>query len=877
MNDPAMDARARRIVDEVIDLASSARSEYLDRACAGDPIFRARVESLLAAVEREDPFLSDPTMHLSTTNGPTSGGGRSADTASIRESPGAKIGPYKLLELIGEGGFGSVFMAEQITPIRRRVAMKIIKLGMDTRAVVARFEQERQALAIMEHENIARVFDAGETATGRPYFVMELCKGEPITAYCDSGNLSIRERLELFTQVCRAVQHAHTKGIIHRDIKPSNVLVGTQDGRPLVKIIDFGIAKATQHRLTEKTVFTEFRQLIGTPEYMSPEQAAGSLDIDTRTDVYSLGVLLYELLAGVTPIEPQRLRSAAYGEMQRLIREVDPPTPSTRLSQSTETLAGIAANRRTEPRRLGSIIRGELDWIVMRALDKDRARRFDSPGAFAADLERYLAGEAVEAAPPSAAYRIRKFVFRHRIGVVAGSLIAMALILGIAGTAIGLVQARRQRDRAIEAEQQQVHLRELAESSETKVKLQAERSETVALFVTDMLRGVGPAVARGRDTSIVREILDKTIERLDNGELKDEPLVEADMRHIVGVTLSDLGLYDRAITMHREALRLRIAAAGEESEDTTLSLNDLGKTLWQVRNYEEAEQLLRRALDIRRKMLGPDVEYIGISTNNLGMLLKERGDFDGAETMLRESLRIRQQTTGIRSSDTAISMANLAVILAERKDYAGAEPIAREAVAIDREVSPAGHPNLAHTTNTLGRIVEKLGKIAEAEALLRESLAVRREVLGEGHPLLGSSAETLASFLQRTVRAGAAADRPAKSREAITLYQEALRIAEARTPTDLTKRARLLNLMSRSLADDARFTEAERSLLESQELIENLPGLPIAKRAESMGDLAAMYAAWEKAEPGKGHATKGQEWLARQRVLEPASPAPSLP
>ncbi|MEO6595182.1 MAG: serine/threonine-protein kinase, partial [Planctomycetota bacterium] len=326
-------------------------------------------------------------------------------------------------------------MAEQQTPVVRRVALKIIKLGMDTRQVVARFEQERQALALMDHPNIARVFDAGATALGRPYFVMELVRGDPIVAFCDKQQLTIDERLELFAQVCSAVQHAHGKGVIHRDLKPSNILVGTTDGRPQAKIIDFGIAKATVQKLTDKTLFTEHRQVIGTLQYMSPEQADGSLDIDTRTDVYALGVVLYELLTGTTPFDTKTLTAAIYGELQRLIREVDPPKPSTRLSQSTDTIARIAAQRRVGPKRLGSLVRGEIDWIVMKALDKDRLRRYQTATSLGDDVRRFLAGDAVLAVPPSSLYRLRKFVRRNKATVIAALAVAAALLLGLIGFA----------------------------------------------------------------------------------------------------------------------------------------------------------------------------------------------------------------------------------------------------------------------------------------------------------------------------------------------------------------------------------------------------------------------------------------------------------
>ncbi len=431
----------------------------------GDPELRAEIESLLAAAARGPAFMAAPAA---LGSGPA-------------ERPGARVGPYRLLQVIGEGGFGTVYMAEQEHPVRRTVALKIIKLGMDTRAVIARFEAERQALAMMDHAHIARVLDAGATDSGRPYFVMELVEGEPITAYCDRDSLSVTERLGLFLQVCHAVQHAHSKGVIHRDIKPGNVLVVTQDGRPHAKVIDFGIAKATLHRLTEKTVFTESNQLVGTPEYMSPEQADGSQDIDTRTDVYGLGVLLYELLTGSTPFDAKELRSAAYAEVQRIIREVEPPKPSTRLSE-TETLGDVAAHRRTEPGRLGAIVRGDLDWIVMRALDKDRTRRYDTPSAFAADIERYVAGEPVDAVPPSTGYRLRKFVRRNRGLVASGGALAAVLLLGVLGTSVGMVRANWAR--AEEREQRETAQENARRASEAEraATARAAELEQVAAF-----------------------------------------------------------------------------------------------------------------------------------------------------------------------------------------------------------------------------------------------------------------------------------------------------------------------------------------------------------------------------------------------------------
>lgn len=398
------------------------RSEYLDQVCAGDQALRSRVEALLEVHENEMELLRSAPEATHT-----------ADHTPVTEAPGQQIGRFKLLQQIGEGGFGVVYMAEQMRPVRRKVALKIIKPGMDTHAVVARFEAERQALALMDHANIARVLDGGATDSGRPYFVMELVKGVPITEFCDKNQLSTAERLMLFMSVCQAVQHAHQKGIIHRDLKPSNVLVTLADGQPVAKVIDFGVAKATNQQLTEKTLFTAHGQMVGTPQYMSPEQAEMScLDVDTRSDVYSLGVLLYELLTGTTPLEGERLRSAGYVEMQRLIREEEPPRPSTRLSTSGDKLTVIAKHRSVSPEKLKHQVQGDLDWIVMKALEKDRNRRYESPMSLADDVDRLLGDQPVSACPPSSAYRFRKFIRRNKAFVWTAATVVIALILATA-------------------------------------------------------------------------------------------------------------------------------------------------------------------------------------------------------------------------------------------------------------------------------------------------------------------------------------------------------------------------------------------------------------------------------------------------------------
>jgi WD40 repeat protein/serine/threonine protein kinase len=433
---------ANELFLRAVDIRSPAeRRAYLDQACGGNAELRAQVEGLLEASARAGSFLESAAPDVLATA-----------AEQTEDRPGTVLGPYKLLEQVGEGGMGAVFMAEQQQPVRRKVALKVIKPGMDTRQVVARFEAERQALALMDHPNIARVLDGGATASGRPYFVMELVKGVPITDFCDQNHLSVRERLELFVSVCRAVQHAHQKGVIHRDLKPSNVLVTLHDGTPVPKVIDFGVAKAIGQPLTDKTLFTGFAQMIGTPLYMSPEQAGLSgLDVDTRSDVYSLGVLLYELLTGTTPFTRERFQRAGYDELRRIIREEEPPRPSTRISTLGQAGATVSANRRSDPKRLSRLFRGELDWVVMRALEKDRNRRYETASAFAADVERYLHDEPVLACPPSVAYRLRKFLWRHPAGAALFA-VSVAALLAVGAAVAGLVYNSQLREEKADAQ-----------------------------------------------------------------------------------------------------------------------------------------------------------------------------------------------------------------------------------------------------------------------------------------------------------------------------------------------------------------------------------------------------------------------------------------
>jgi serine/threonine protein kinase len=533
---PADPQRIQAAFLAAIEAADPAdRAAVLDRHCGDDADLRQRVEKLLQAHDRSGSFLDHPAAAGATSDHVAPG--RWLDPAAMlppAEGPGSRIGPYKLLQQVGEGGMGAVFMAEQELPVRRKVALKIIKPGMDSRLVIARFEAERQALALMDHPSIAKVLDGGATASGRPYFVMELVKGVPITKYCDEHRLTPRQRLELFVPVCQAVQHAHQKGIIHRDLKPSNVLVAPYDGRPVVKVIDFGVAKATGQRLTDKTLFTEFGAVVGTLEYMSPEQAElNNQDIDTRSDIYSLGVLLYELLTGATPLDRKRLKDASFVEMLRLIREEEPPKPSTRLSEAKDTLPSISAQRQTEPAKLTKLVRGELDWIVMKALEKDRSRRYETANGFARDIERYLADEPVQACPPSAGYRLGKFVRRRKAGLAVAGLVLVLLVL--IGGVVGWLAA----DRAARHREAEGKVLEALEAAEPRLK-DGNPGDLALLLAAQRIEAhlgsgaVGPEVRRRaeqllRDVRMLAELDEIRLPQvgIKNGAMFDASAMEA--------------------------------------------------------------------------------------------------------------------------------------------------------------------------------------------------------------------------------------------------------------------------------------------------------------------------------------------------------------
>jgi eukaryotic-like serine/threonine-protein kinase len=667
---------------------------------------------------------NDPSKHPDhPTRGEVSESTLTSGASGIA-APG-QIGPYRLLQLLGEGGMGEVWLAEQKKPIHRTVALKLIKAGMDTKAVVARFESERQALALMDHPNIARVYDAGSTAEGRPYFVMEHVPGISITEYCDKHRLTIKERLELFMQVCEGVQHAHQKAIIHRDLKPSNVLVVERDNKAVPKIIDFGLAKATALRLTDKTMFTELGVMMGTPEYMSPEQAdPREQNIDTRSDVYSLGVILYELLVGALPFEAKALRAAGMEGILRVIREQEPAKPSTKIRSMGDISSISAENRREEPRSFARHMQGELDWITMKALEKDRVRRYGSASEFSADISRCLRREPVVAGPATAGYRIRKYAARHRIafGAAAGLLV---LLSGFVVTqAIELHRIKLERDRTTR---------------------ERDRANRITDFMVGMFKVSDPSEARGNAIT-AREILDKASTDIGTGLAKD-PELQAQMMYVMGGVYHSLGLYGRAQLLEQQSMEIRKRVLGPENEDTLKSMYQVAWNVERQGHYAEAGRLLRQALDVQQRVLGPGNPDTLRTMSMLGVFLFEDGHDAEAEAMQRQALDGRRHILGLEDAETINSMSDLGLVLDFEGKYAEAEKLYREVVEIRRHIQGPEHPQTVRSLNDLANVLDDEGQYAEAEKLDQAALEIRRRVLGPEHPDTVYSMNALANVL----------------------------------------------------------------------------------------------------------------------------------
>ncbi len=814
----------KAIFDEAAEIDDrEARSAYLDHACAADPELRRKVELLLRAYTEAGSFMERPAIEVAigqAPNPPDSALGHAP--RQIAEGPGTWIGLFKLISQIGEGGMGVVYMAEQERPVRRKVALKIIKPGMDSAQVIARFEAERQALAMMDHPNIARVLDAGTTDSGRPYFVMELVHGVPITRYCDDTHLTPRERLDLFLPVCQAIQHAHQKGIIHRDIKPSNVLVTLYDGKPVPKVIDFGVAKAVDQSITERTVFTQHGSVVGTLEYMSPEQAEVSpLGVDTRSDIYALGVLLYELLTGSTPLERATLREAGYNEILRRIKEEEPPRPSTRLSDSRERLASISSQRHTEPARLTRLLRGELDWIVMKALEKDRARRYVTANGFARDIERYLAGDPVEAGPPSATYKLRKLARKHRpalvtIGAFAGLLLlsaAVAIALAIQAVRAE-AKARQEAAAAEQARESEARLRQTADDEQRRARAaeqaardeqaRTKKSEAETRTVLEFFRNKVLAAGRPKHqegglgkSATIREAVDAAVPGIEKS-FAGQPTVEASIRDTLGQSYLYLSEPALAIRHHEHALELRRRALGPDHPDTLTSMSSLATAYWAAGRLEDAIRLHKEALERRKATLGPDHADTLESMGSLAVAYQDAGRTALALPLFEETLKRQQATLGPEHPDVLTSMNNLATAYEDAGQLAEAVPLFEETLQRRRATLNADHPHTLISMSNLARAYREAGRLADALPLHEETLKRQKATLGPDHTDTLVSMNDLALAYRDLGRVA----------EAVPLFEEALRRRQASAGPDHPEALKTMNNLALAYRDSGRIPEA---------------------------------------------------------------------
>jgi tetratricopeptide (TPR) repeat protein len=720
------------------------------------------------------------------------------------ERPGTVIGPYKLLQQIGEGGMGVVWMAEQTRPVQRKVALKVIKPGMDSRQVVARFEAERQALAMMDHVNIARVFDGGATEDGRPYFVMELVHGVPITKYSDENQLTPRERLELFVPVCQAIQHAHQKGIIHRDIKPSNVMVTLYDGKPVPKVIDFGVAKATEQKLTERTLFTQYGTMVGTFEYMSPEQAEMSaLGVDTRSDIYSLGVLLYELLTGSTPLSHKRVREAAYAEILRMIKEEEPQKPSTRLSDSGETLASISAQRHMEPAKLTKLVRGELDWIVMKCLEKDRNRRYETASGFAADIQRYLADEPVQACPPSVGYRFRKFARRYKKVMSTAAAFALLLIFGALLSAWQAMRATVAEREAIAAAEQVRGERDRALAAEREARAEKANTKAALDFIWEGALSQASPVRQADADMKVRALLDRAADLLER-DSRLPPLVEAAVRQMIGQSFLDLGQRSKALTHLERALEIQRRNLGEEDPQTLATMHALGSYLCMQGQLDEAGRLLGRTLELRRRLLGEEHLDTLLTTRWAGDCAFRQGRDEEAARLLTQATQTLARVHGEGHRHTTMARILLAEVLERRGEHAEAKALATQSLERSRRFLGEDHFSTLSAMITLARIDLAQGDAAQAELLAAQSLKSNRRIYGNQH------AETIRAlhFLTRVYHA------QGKYADATPLATELLATFREQAGGDDRGLASALQMLGQNLLGEKKYPEAEPYLRE---------------------------------------------------------------
>jgi serine/threonine protein kinase len=742
------------------------------------------------------------------------------------------IGPYRLLKKLGEGGMGLVWLAEQTAPVRRQVALKLIRTGLYDDSVLQRFHSEQQSLAVMNHPAIAKVFDAGTTPDGQPYFVMEYVGGPSITRYCDEKKLKIRDRLALFTQVCEGVQHAHQKAIIHRDLKPSNVLIAELDGRPVPRIIDFGIAKAiTSPTTPDLTLFTQAGALVGTPGFMSPEQASGLADVDTRTDVYSLGVILYVLLTGTLPFDTAQWDRRPIDEVLRQLREDDPPSPSTKLALENDTTQTAAAHRSTVPRELQRLLHGDLDWITMRAVERDRSRRYGTPSELAADLQRYLRNEPVLARPASTGYRLQKYVRRHRIGVAISAAAAVLLIAFAIAQAIQLRRITRERDRA----------------------------NRITDFMTSMFKVSDPSEARGNSIT-AREVLDKASVNINQG-LQNDPELQASMMSVMGTVYMNLGLYPTAQALLERASTTRGRVLGARNP-ATLTVNDqLAWVYFFEGCYPETEKLERQTFELRRATLGPENSDTLVSMNHLAAVLTVEAKFAEAEKIARDSLALRRRVSGSDATETADALITLASTFERQGHYPEAEPLDREALDIRTRALGREHPDTVFAITDLSWVLLRQGKLAEAEKLQREALEIRNHLLGPDHPFTLDIMARLAAILENETRYP----------EAEALQRKVLEARRRTLGTQHPETALSIDNLATTLMYEDKLTEAEALFREAIDIDQRTVGPDHPDTLSTMSNLAGVLGAQDKFSDAEK--LMRQVLAAQERQLGPRHPA----
>jgi non-specific serine/threonine protein kinase/serine/threonine-protein kinase len=805
--------KVQELFNAATELAADQQEAFLSNACGADHRLLAEVHSLLAAQRNPGNPSESPLPPA---------------TAEMRVP--AAIGPYRLVRKLGEGGMGQVWLAEQTSPFRRQVAIKFVRPGIFSGSLLQRFQWERQSLAMMDHPAIAKVFEGGSTPAGEPYLVMEYVPGLPITDYCDAKKLTIPERLQLFIRACEGVQHAHQKAIVHRDLKPANILVVEIDGHAMPRVIDFGLAKTLALIDDETVQQTHAGGLLGTPGYMSPEQAdSGTEDVDTRTDVYSLGVILYVLLTGFLPFE---VKGKPVHEVLRLLREQDPPRPSTRIETEKDT-ASQAAARGTAPGQLRPVLKGDLDWIVMKALEKDRERRYQTPLELAADIRRYLNNEPIVARPISATYRLKKYVRRHRVG--AAFAVAMALVL----VSFTVMQARQLR----------------------RTTRERDRADRVTEYMANMFKVSDPGEARG-NTITAREVLDKASRDIDSG-LTQDPELQAQMMVLMSRVYVSLGLYSRAETLARQAVAIRNRVLGPEHPQTLEAMDALEWAISEQRKTKEAEKLEQETLAIRRRVLGNEDPNTARSMVYLAWSLQEEGRYAEAEALQRPALATRRRFLGPEHQDTLVSMRDLAISLEMTGRLEEAEKLLRDALEIRRRVLGNDHPDTLAFMNNLAFALRREKRYPEAEKLLREALDTQRHVLGNDHPGTAAALSGLALTLVYQHRYP----------EAEKLYREAVDISSRAVGIDHPLTVQAMNNLAMTLEREGRHSDAEilfRKVIDVEGRVSDklLPANVVPSTLTELG--------WTLAR--EGHYAEAEKWMREAiekavHLLGPESPS----